>query len=93
MLQRVVDPRANGAYRCADRACNLLNREVAVVPKDDSNAVIGTERGEGAPDGVTVVDAEMGVIFGRRRSCSIQIVVASDLPPAKSVAAGVDEDA
>lgn len=93
MPQRVVEPRANGAYRCADRACNLLHREVAVVTKDHGDAVIGAERREGAPDGVTVVDAEMGVILGTRRSCSIQRLVASDLPPTEPVATGVDEDA
>ena len=65
MPQRVVKPRADGAYRCADGTCNLLHREVAVVAKDDGDAVIGAERREGAPDGVTVVDAEIGVILGR----------------------------
>jgi hypothetical protein len=91
--QRVVEPRANGAYRCADGACNLLHREVAVVAKDHGDAVIGTECRKGAPDGATVVDAEIGVILGRRRSCSIQIVVAPDSPPTEPVATGVDEDA
>ena len=88
-----MEPRANGAYRCADRACNLLHREVAVVAKDHGDAVIGTEGREGAPDSVTVVDAEIGVIFGKRLSCSIQIVVASDPPPTEPVATGIDEDA
>ena len=42
---------------------------------------------------VAVIDDVMGVSRGRRRSCSIQIVVASELPSTKPISAGVDEDA
>ena len=87
-----MESRANGAYRRADCASNLFHREVAVVAEDDSDPMIRAEGREGAPDGVTVIDGEMGVIRGRCRSCSIQIVVASDLPPPEPIAAGVDED-
>ena len=88
-----MEARADGAYWCADRTRNLLHREVAVVAKDHGDPVVGTEGCKGAPDGVAVVDGVMGVSRGRRRSCSIQIVVASELPSTKPIAAGVDEDA
>ena len=87
-----MESRADRAYRCADRTCNFLHREVAVVAKDDGDAVIGTEGRERAAEGIAVVDAEMGVMRGSRRSCSIQIVVASDLAATEPIAAGVDED-
>ena len=88
-----MEARTDGAYRCADRTRNLLHREVAVIAKDDSDPVIGTECREGAPDRVAVIDEVMGVRRGRRLSCSIQIVVASELPSTKPISAGVDEDA
>lgn len=87
-----MESRPDGAYWDADRACNLLHREVAVVAKDDSDPVIGTESREGTVEGVTVVDVPIGVIRGSHRSCSIQIVVASDFPPTEPIPAGVDED-
>lgn len=88
-----MEARAHRAYRCAHDPRHLLHREVTVEPKDHGDPVVGTECREGAPDGVAIVDRAMGVMRGRRRSCAIQVVVASELPSPKAIAAGVDHDA
>ena len=83
---------ADGSYRCANRASNLLNGEIAVKAKDDNDALVGTEAAERAVEGVAVVDLAMGVMWGSRRSCSIQIPVASVAATPEVIAADVDQD-
>jgi hypothetical protein len=87
-----VQPRADGAYGCAHRARNLLNREVAVEAKDDGDALVGVEVAERALQSVTLVDLAMGVMRGSNRSRSIQIVMLSTSAPAEAIAADVDQD-
>ena len=93
MAKRVMEPGADRAYRRSDGSCDLVDVEVAVVPKDDSNALIRVEILERAIEGVAVLDVAGGVMRGRVRSCAIQRVVPSVPTPAKPISAGVGEDA
>ena len=88
-----MDPRADRAYRGSNGSGDLFDLEVAVVPKDDSNALIRVEIPEGALKGVTILELLTAVIRGRECSCPIQRVVASDPPAANAIAARVGEDA
>lgn len=87
-----MQPRADSAYGCAHRARNLLHLEIAVVAKDDGDSLVRAERPECAFQPFTLVDLPMGVMRGRDRNRSIQIVVASSSGTAKAVTARVDED-
>jgi hypothetical protein len=72
---------------------DLLDLEVAVIAKDDSNPLIRVEMLEGPLEGVTIGELSGGVMRVSVLSCPIQRVVASISAAAKAVAAGVGEDA
>jgi hypothetical protein len=88
-----VEARSHRAYRCPNRPSNLLNGEVAIEAEDDGDALVGVEAAERAVKGIAVVDLAVGVMRGRRRSCSIQVVVASVAATTEPIATGIDEDA
>lgn len=88
-----MEARPHGAYRCPNRPSNLLNREVAVEAEDDRDPLVGIEAAEYALEGVAVVDLAVCVMRGRRRSCSIQIMVAPVAATPELVPARIDEDA
>jgi len=87
-----VEARAHRAYRRADGMGDLFDGEVAVIAKDDGDAVVDAEPAEGALERIALDDGAMGVIRGSRASRSIQILVASVSASAKVVTAGVDQD-
>ena len=87
-----MEARSHGSYRCANRACNLLHREVAVEAEDDGDALIRIEVRESAVEGVSVLDLPMGVMRVSPASCRIQLLVASNAPASKAVPTGVRED-
>ncbi len=87
-----MEARAHGAYRRADRPSNLLHGEIAVVAKDHRDALVGIERAERALEGVSLVDLAIGVMWGSRRSCSIQIGVASVAATPEAIPADIDQD-
>jgi len=87
-----VQARADRAYGCANRARNLLHREVAVEAKDDGSALIGVEAVEGTFEAIALGDLEMAVIRGSKRSCSIQIVMSPVTGTPETVTTDVDED-
>jgi hypothetical protein len=87
-----VEARADRAYGCANRARNLLHREVAVEAKDDRGALVGIEAPERSFKPIALGDDVMGVIRGSERSRSIQIVVSSMSGAAEPVPTDVDED-
>jgi len=88
-----VQTRADRAYRRSDRSGDFLDLEVAVVTKDDSNALIRVEVLEGALEGIAILELSGGVMRVSVRSCPIQRVVASVSAAANPIAAGVGEDA
>lgn len=92
MAKRVVQAGADRAYRRSDGPGDLLDFEVAVVAKDDSNPLIRVEILEGSLEGVTVLELSGAVTRVSVRSCPIQRVVSSVSAPAKPIAAGVGED-
>ena len=87
-----MQARADRAYRCANRARNLLHREVAVEAKDDGGALIGVEAAKRALEAIALGDDVMGVIRGSERSRSIQIVMSPVAGTAEPVTTDVDED-
>ena len=87
-----MQARADRAYGCANRARNLLHREVAIEAKDDGRPLIGIEAAEGTLESIALGDLEMAVIRGSKRSCSIQIVMAPMTGASEAVATDVDED-
>ena len=87
-----MQARADRAYGCANRARNLLHREVAVEAKDDGGALIGVEAAERSLEAIALGDGLMGVIRGSERSRSIQAVVSSMSGTSEPVPTDVDED-
>ena len=93
MAQRVVEARAHRSYRRAHRASNFVHVHVAVVTKNDRDALICVEVRERPVERVAVLDGAMGVMRGSPLSCRIQLVVASVPSAADPIAARVREDA
>ncbi len=88
-----MEPRSHGAYRCPNRSSDLLDGEVAIEAEDDRDSLVGVEAAERAVESVAVVDLPVGVMRGSRRSCSIQVVVASVAATPEPISTGIDEDA
>ena len=85
--------RADGAYWDAERSSHLFHGKVAEVAKDHGHLLIGVETVEGAFDGVSLIDAAMGVMRGSRRVSGTEGLVTTPAAVPDAIPAGVDHDA